>query len=129
MVVLDTHIVFWLAGGSPMLSKTVVEKIEAARKSEGLCIAGITLYEIAWLVQNRRVSVKPSLKTFLDEVETHFHVLPLTALIAQIAVNLPETYPADPADRQIGATALAHGAALVTRDRLIRKSKAVPVIW
>jgi PIN domain nuclease of toxin-antitoxin system len=37
--------------------------------------------------------------------------------------------PLDPMDRIIGATALDRGIPQVTRDKAIRKSKAVPVIW
>jgi PIN domain len=56
-------------------------------------------------------------------------VLPATPEIAARAVSLPDSYPKDPQDRLIGATALAEGMDLVTRNRLIKKSGAVPVIW
>jgi PIN domain nuclease of toxin-antitoxin system len=44
------------------------------------------------------------------------------------AVSFPESYPKDPQDRLIGATALVEGAGLVTHDRGIAKSALVPVI-
>jgi hypothetical protein len=45
------------------------------------------------------------------------------------AVSFPESYPKDPQDRLIGATALVEGTGLVTHDRGIAKSGLVPVIW
>jgi len=41
----------------------------------------------------------------------------------------PASYPKDPADRLIGATALVEGLSLVTVDREIRQSKAPASIW
>ena len=42
---------------------------------------------------------------------------------------LPATYPKDPADRALGATALVEGLSLITADREIRRSRAVRTIW
>lgn len=39
------------------------------------------------------------------------------------------SYPKDPADCLIGATALVEWLSLVTADKEILKSKAVPTIW
>jgi len=68
-------------------------------------------------------------KAFLSEVERRFVVLPITANIALQALELPSTYPKDPADRIIGATALIEDIPLITADQAIRKSRAVPTIW
>jgi PIN domain nuclease of toxin-antitoxin system len=56
-------------------------------------------------------------------------VLPITPEIAARAVSFPDSYPKDPQDRLIGATALVEGIELVTHDKLIKKSRVVPVIW
>jgi PIN domain nuclease of toxin-antitoxin system len=50
-------------------------------------------------------------------------------VVAARAVSFPDSYPKDPQDRLIGATALVEGIELVTRDQQIRKSGMVPVIW
>jgi PIN domain nuclease of toxin-antitoxin system len=42
---------------------------------------------------------------------------------------LPDSYPRDPQDRLIGATALVEGIKLVTHDRLIKESGIVPIVW
>jgi PIN domain nuclease of toxin-antitoxin system len=56
-------------------------------------------------------------------------VLPITPEIAARAVSFPDSYPKDPQDRLIGATALVEGMELVTHDKQIRKSTMVPVMW
>jgi PIN domain nuclease of toxin-antitoxin system len=40
--------------------------------------------------------------------------------IADTAVALPSSFPGDPADRLIYATAIEHGWRLVTKDRRLR---------
>ena len=129
MIVADTCVVIWLASDPGQLSKAATTAIAEARKSGGIGIADITLYELSWLAHNKRISVTTSMEAFLAEVASRFLVLPVTAAIAHAAVTFPNTYPADPMDRLIGATALHHSASLVTRDRAIRRSKAIPVIW
>ncbi len=56
-------------------------------------------------------------------------MLPVTASIARMATEFVPPYPSDPMDRLIGATALDHRMALVTKDKAIRKSKLVETIW
>ena len=56
-------------------------------------------------------------------------VLPITGNVALQAFELPADYPNDPVDRIIGATALVEDIPLITADREIRKSGAVPTIW
>ncbi len=53
--------------------------------------------------------------------------LPLTAEIAVHADEL-EMHP-DPADRFIVATALRHGALVVSKDRLMRSLHVIEPIW
>ena len=46
MILLDTHVVVWLALEPDKLSKRAKEAIRAARIQGGLAIAGITLLEL-----------------------------------------------------------------------------------
>ena len=95
----------------------------------GLAISCITLVEIARLASYGRIRLTPDTETVLSEVEDRFIVLPITRNIALQAFELPEGYPNDPVDRIIGATALVEDIPLLTADREIRKSRAVPTIW
>lgn len=56
-------------------------------------------------------------------------ILPITAEVAAIATQFSEDYPKDPADRLIGATALAEGMPLVTRDERIQNHPRLKTIW
>jgi PIN domain nuclease of toxin-antitoxin system len=130
VILVDTHVVIWLAGDEPKLSKKAVAAIADARQhGEGLAIADITLWELAALASKGRIRLAISLEYFLTEVEARFVVLPITGRACACALGLPAAYPKDPADRIIGATALVEGLPLLTADGEIRRSRALPTIW
>jgi PIN domain nuclease of toxin-antitoxin system len=130
VILLDTHVVLWLAFDQARISKKAATAIEQARKSgEGLAVSDITLLEIATLERKHRITLRSTLETFLTEVEARFVILPITGRICVRAIGLPPAYPTDPADRVIGATALIEAVPLVTADDAIRRSKLLPTIW
>jgi PIN domain nuclease of toxin-antitoxin system len=49
--------------------------------------------------------------------------------VAILAQRFPATFPADPQDRLIAATAIAEDMSLVTADDAIRASPLVRTIW
>ena len=130
MILLDTHVVIWLASGDTRLSRSAQNAIHEARQTErGLAISDFTLVELSMLFRKKQFKLFISPEAFLSEVEHRFVVLPITADIALQAMELPPSYPKDPADRIIGATALIEDIPLLTADAEIRKSRAVPTIW
>jgi PIN domain nuclease of toxin-antitoxin system len=130
MILVDTHVVIWLALDPANISKKARAVIEETRQSgQGLAISDITLFEIAIIVSKGRVKLNASLETFLSEVEARFVALPITGRVCVRAMGLPAAYPKDPADRIIGATSLVEGIRLVTSDHDIRQSKALDTIW
>lgn len=130
MILVDTHVVLWLALEPARISRRAVAVIEETRRAgRGLAISDMTLLEIAVLESKRRIRLNASLETFLIEVESRFVVLSLSSRICVRAMGLPASYPKDPADRIIGATALVEGISMVTADDDIRKSKALRTIW
>ena len=130
MTLVDTHVVLWLALEPGRISKRAKAVIEQARqRGHGLAISDITLLEIATAENKGRVTLNSSLETFLSEIETRFVVLPITGKVCVRAIGLPATYPKDPADRIIAATAIVEGVPLVTADDAIRRSMALPTIW
>jgi PIN domain nuclease of toxin-antitoxin system len=130
VILVDTHVVVWLAFDQGQISRKAKVAIDDARKNAaGLAISDITLLELAAIVNKGRVRLDISLESFLQEVESRFVVLPMSGKICARATELPESYPKDPADRVIAATALVAGLPLLTADREIRRSKTVQTVW
>jgi PIN domain nuclease of toxin-antitoxin system len=130
VILADTHVVVWLAFDQDQISRKARRAIEEARNNaDGLAISDITLLELAALASKDRIHLEISLESFLQEVEARFIVLPITGRACARAIGFPASYPKDPADRIIGATALVEGLRLITADREIRQSKTVQTIW
>ena len=130
MILVDTHIVIWMAFEEARLSKKATAAITKARlDGQGLAISDISLFELARALSRERTHLNISVESALAEVELRFVVLPINSRISLRAFGLPRTYPKDPADRIIGATALVENMALVTADRSIQDSGLVHTIW
>ena len=61
--------------------------------------------------------------------KTGVTVLEITPDVAALATQFPESFPRDPADRLIAATARSRSIPLVTADERIRRSPLVKTIW
>jgi PIN domain nuclease of toxin-antitoxin system len=83
-------------------------------------VAAITWFELAWLAKHERIVVTIPIRSWLERLAAQIRTLPLTPAIADTAVSLPSSFPGDPADRLIYATAIEHGLRLVTKDRKLR---------
>jgi PIN domain nuclease of toxin-antitoxin system len=130
VILLDTHVVIWLISDFERLSDPARREIQRTRKlGEGLAISSISLLEVASLSSKNRIGLEMPLKEFLQTLEDGFTVLPITSRACARTVELPASYPRDPADRIIGATALVEGIKLITADRNILASRAVPTVW
>jgi PIN domain nuclease of toxin-antitoxin system len=129
MILLDTHVFFWMTCEPHRLSKKASEAIREERASTGVAITTISLLELARLAENHRIALSQSVERFLAEAVSRVIVKPMTPEIVGLAVRLPSTFPKDPADRVIAATAMADGTALVTADQKIRESGVVRTIW
>jgi PIN domain nuclease of toxin-antitoxin system len=130
VILVDTHVVVWLAFDQSQLSKKARAAIDDARRhSDGLAISNITLLELATLASKGRIRLNISLESFLREIEARFTILPISGRACVRALGLPVVYPKDPADRIIAGTALVEGLSLLTADRAIRRSRALPTIW
>ena len=130
MILVDTHVVVWLAFDQAQLSQKARAAIDDARRnSDGLAISDITLLELATLASKGRIRLNISLESFLREIEARFTILPISGRACVRALGLPAAYPKDPADRIIAGTALVEGLSLLTADRAILRSRALPTIW
>jgi len=130
VILVDTHVVVWLALDQTQLSKKARAAIGNARRNgDGLAISDITLLELATLASKGRIRLNISLESFLREIEARFTILPISGRACVRALELPAAYPKDRADRIIAGTALVEGLSLLTADRAIRRSRALPTIW
>lgn len=127
-LLLDTHVVQWLTAEPERLSATAAEAIDTA---DELAVAAITWYELAWLARHGRITVTIPVRTWLAELGRSLRTLGITPGIAETAVALPDSFPGDPADRLIYATAVEHGLRLVTKDRRLRSHRhpRPVVVW
>ena len=128
-LLVDTHVLHWWSAEPDRLSVSATEALESA---DELAVAAITWYELAWLARHGRIRVSRPIGAWLGLLARSVRTAPLTPAIAASAVGLPPTFPSDPADRAIYATAIEHGWQLVTKDARLRNhrdSPSVPTIW
>lgn len=116
-VLLDTHIVQWWSAEPERVSGAAREALESA---DEVAIAAISWYELAWLAQHERITVTVPVRSWLDGLTAHLRTIGVTPAIAATAAALPSSFPRDPADRLIYATAIENGLGLITKDKAIR---------
>lgn len=126
---LDTHALIWAAAEPSKLSRPARNAIDAAEHSGGMAISAITLWELAWLASHGRLGIVGTLQSFLEETTQRTSIRPITVQIALFAQQFPASFPSDPCDCLIGATAWVEGIPLVTKDRNIRACKQIKTIW
>lgn len=127
-VLLDTHVVHWWSAEPAKLSRAATSAIEAA---DELAVASISWFELAWLAANERIVLTVPVRSWLDALAAEVRTVGITPAIAATAVSLASTFPGDPADRLIYATALEHGCPVVTKDRRLRghRSPRAVTVW
>ena len=118
MINLDTHIVVYTLSGE--LRAREQELLIRQRWS----VSAIVLWELAKLVQLGRIEID------LDDREVvrilnRLHVWPIDIAVARESTRLD--FKGDPADELIAATSVVHGIPLLTRDRVMRRSRIVPL--
>lgn len=131
MILLDTHVVLWAAIERKRLSRAADSALRRAHAGGGLAMASISLWEMASLFARGRIQTYGTIEASVRQVLETVGVIvkPITQEIAILATQFPESYPRDPADRLIGATARAEGLTLITQDERMRSSPLLRTIW
>lgn len=119
MLNLDTHILIYLLAGE------LTESEDAHIRNNQLAISGIVLWELAKLIQKKRLLSHLDSREF-KSLLLSLEVVPINMEIAQQSTMLD--FHGDPADEIIAATSIVLGLPLLTRDAHIRKSKIVPLV-
>jgi PIN domain nuclease of toxin-antitoxin system len=131
---LDTQAWLWSVLDDPRLSRRARTALTAVPAEERIGIAAISLKEASWHLAHRRIVVDERFGPWPLWLRTaasspQLEVLPLTVDVAIESEQFGRSFPADPADRLIAATARVHDLTLITSDAPIRKSGAVRVLW
>ena len=83
-------------------------------------MASISWFELAWLAEHQRILLSLPVRAWLAQLAELVRTLVISPAVAATAVALPASFPGDPADRLIYASALEHGLQLVTKDQRLR---------
>jgi PIN domain nuclease of toxin-antitoxin system len=130
LILLDTCTLIYDALAPDRLTRAARRALDSGEAEGLLACADISLWEIAMLVSKGRLDPNTDTVTFchLALDARGVRVLPITPdiAVASTRIDLPH---GDPADRLIAATALTHGAVLVTADERLRASNVVATVW
>lgn len=118
MLILDTHILLMA------LRNDLRPEEDTLLAGDWWSVSAIVFWEIAKLRQLGRIRFNfkgPALSAALNWVK----IWPVDPAIAIASTRLD--FASDPADELIAATSVVHRVPLLTRDRVIRRSKVVPL--
>jgi len=117
-VLLDTHVVHWWSAEPDRVSEAAAKALSEA---DELALADVSWFELAWLARHERIAVTIPIRSWLERLSAEVRTIGITPAIADTAVSLPSSFPGDPADRLIYATAIEHGWRLITKDRKLHE--------
>lgn len=126
-LLLDTHVWLWYLLGDQHLRPRMRKLIDS---SAGDCwISPITIWETGMLVARRKFSVGEPFRSWVESSRRRlpFRQAPLNEAIALEVFDLDLAHP-DPADRFLAATARVYDLKLLTADRKLLESAAVPTL-
>lgn len=131
MILLDTHTLIWWVNESNKLSKSALGAIKKNLQKDQVIVSSVSIWETALLVKKDKITLSLHLDRWIEELENTpgLKFIPIDNKIAALSVNLPEPLHNDPADRIIVATALYHGATLITADARLLKYPKVKTGW
>ena len=113
-LLLDTHILVWAVNAEQKLGRKARALIEQHWSAGDVAVSALSFWEIGLLQARGRLQL-PVAVWRSQLLAAGLAEWPLTGEIAVRALDLA-SLPDDPADRFIAATALVHGAALMTAD-------------
>jgi PIN domain nuclease of toxin-antitoxin system len=129
LILLDTHVLVWLAAERERLSATALETIES-EPERAICQASVQ--ELAYLAARGRLAMDRAVNTWVADA---LSILGAHALSATVSTSIragsldPQEFLGDPIDRLIYATAVEHDARLVTADKRLRRFDPERTVW
>jgi PIN domain nuclease of toxin-antitoxin system len=129
LILLDTHVLVWLAAERERLSGAALEALESGAE---LAIAMVSAQELAYLVARGRLEMDRPVDTWIRDALT---VQEVQAIAPTVPSSLragsldPKQFHGDPIDRLIYATAVEHDARLITADERLRQFDPERTVW
>lgn len=124
---LDTHAWIWWMSHDPRLGRREIEALEALPADRRPYLSDISLWEVATLAERGRVLFDLPFAEWVA-IAAHprtVHMIAITPAIAAEVASLPPSFHRDPADRIIVATSRVLGLPVLTKDRLVLRSRLV----
>lgn len=118
MLNLDTHILIFALNG------TLSAKERDLLSKDQWSVSAIVLWELSKPVELGRILLDLDSHDF-ESALSQIHIWPITLEICR-TIRLLD-FDSDPADEIIAGTSITHAIPLVTRDKKMRTSKAVPL--
>jgi len=131
VILLDTQAAAWLVTRPQRLSRLAADAIQRHSARNELAIASVTLMELGQMLASGEIRSTGTPQEWLRgfAARSGVAIRDVTVDIAAVAGFLPPTFPGDPFDRLIAATAIVERIPLVTSDRRIQQSRVVRTIW
>lgn len=115
-MLLDTHALVWAVSQDKRLGRRTRVALDQHWSGGSVAVSAVSFWEIALLAERGRLRLPKAVDEYRTAVlEAGLIEVGLDGTTAIRAIDL-HGFPDDPADRFIVATALTHGAILVTGD-------------
>lgn len=126
----DTHPLLFHAAGGGRLGKRASEHFAACERREALLyVPAAVVWECALLARAGRVNLRRSIRSFFEDLFSNPAYQPYDLSIEQVLTGEEMRVNRDPFDALICAAARDLELPLVTRDRDIKSSGLLRVIW
>lgn len=127
MILIDTHVLIWLAAQSREIPRSLRQRLDAA---DSILVSAVSCWEIATLASRGRIRLDQPPQLWVSELQddSRFSLVSLSPQMALSSGDLDASgFHGDPADRLIYATALHLRVPLATKDQRIRSyAKTAP---
>ncbi len=116
-ILVDTHYLIWDLQGHPNFDSGIEALFSDSNNEFYLC--SISYWEIAMLHGKKRIHINQPVEVFCKDLQSfrNYKIIDISPKIANIVSQYTRRINGDPADRIIAATAISHGARLLTRDK------------
>jgi PIN domain nuclease of toxin-antitoxin system len=119
MLLLDSHVLVWLAADHPRLGARAGRAIDRALAADGVAVSSFSYWEIETLLLRKRIRGISSTDELREQaVALGLAEIEIDGSIAIAAARL-RAFHGDPADRIIVATAQLNESTLVTADEAL----------